>query len=91
MSNTDFSNAYQNFIPEIWSRRLQAMLFTDTVMMQCVNRNYEGEIKNAGDTVNILTAGEVAVNSLHGDTISYDEITPSKQQLVIDQKKFFCV
>jgi len=89
MSNTNFSNAYQNFIPEIWSRRLQAMLFTDTVMMQCVNRNYEGEIKNAGDTVNILAAGEVAVNSLHGDTISYDEIAPSKQQLVIDQKKFF--
>ena len=89
MSNTEFVNAYKDFIPEIWSQRLQAMLFSDTVMMQCVNHNYEGEIKNAGDTVNILTAGDVAVNSLHGDAITYSEISPAKQQLVIDQKKFF--
>jgi len=89
MSNPEFTNSYSNFVPEIWSKRLQALLFTDTVMMQCVNHNYEGEIKNAGDTVNILTAGEVAVNSLHGGAIDYAEIEPSKQQLVIDQKKFF--
>ena len=87
--STEFVNAYQNFIPEVWSKRLQAMLFTDTIMMQCVNHNYEGEIKNAGDTVNILTAGEVAVNSLHSDAITYNEIEPAKTQLVIDQKKFF--
>lgn len=87
--STEFVNTYENFVPEIWSKRLQAMLFSETVMMQCVNRNYEGEIKNAGDTVNILTAGEVAVNSLHGDAITYNEIEPAKSQLVIDQKKFF--
>lgn len=89
MSNPEFTNSYSDFIPTIWSKRLQSMLMSDTIMMQCVNHNYEGEIKNAGDTVNILTAGEVAVNSLHGGTISYDEIEPAKQQLVIDQKKFF--
>jgi len=86
---TSFTNAYADFIPEIWSKRLEQLLFADAVMLQCVNRNYEGEIKNAGDTVNILTPGEVSVSTLHGDSISYNELTPSKQQLTISQKKFF--
>ena len=89
MSNVEFTNAYSSFVPEVWAKRLEALLYTDTIMMQCVNHNYEGEIKNAGDTVNILTPGDVAVNSLHGGVIDYAEIEPAKQQLVIDQKKFF--
>lgn len=86
---TTFTNAYTDFIPEIWSKRLEQLLMADAVMLQCVNRNYEGDIKNAGDTVNILTPGEVSVSTLHGDNISYNELTPSKQQLTISQKKFF--
>lgn len=86
---TTFTNAYTDFIPEIWSKRLEQLLLSDAVMLQCVNRNYEGDIKNAGDTVNILTPGEVSVSTLHGDNISYKELTPSKQQLTISQKKFF--
>ena len=39
-------NAYSAFIPEIWSQKLNAMLEKECVMLQCVNRNYEGEIKN---------------------------------------------
>lgn len=86
---TTFTNAYTDFIPEIWSKRLEQLLMADAVMLQCVNCNYEGDIKNAGDTVNILTPGEVSVSTLHGDNISYNELTPSKQQLTISQKKFF--
>lgn len=89
MSNTDFSTAYQNFIPEFWSKQLEELLFTNAVMLQCVNRNYEGQIKEAGDTVNILTPGEISVSSLHGGNINYDQVAPDKKQLVIDQKKFF--
>lgn len=86
---TEFTNSYANFIPEIWSKRLEQLLMADAVMLQCVNRNYEGEIKNAGDTVNILTPGAVTVSTLHGDNIAYNEITPTKKQLTVDQKKFF--
>ena len=89
MSNPDFSTAYSNFIPELWAKELEDLLLTNAVMLQCVNRNYEGTIKEAGDTVNILTPGEVAVSSLHGGNIDYSEVEPAKQQLLIDQKKFF--
>lgn len=86
---TPFQNAYEQFIPEVWSKRLESLMLSDSVMLQCVNRNYEGEIVNAGDTVNILTPGAVSVSSLHGSNIDYNEITPTKQQLVISQKKIF--
>ena len=88
-SQTQFTNAYADFIPEIWSKRLEQLLMSDCVMLQCVNRNYEGEIKNAGDTVNILTPSAVTVSTLHGGDIEYNELTPQKQQLTVSQKKFF--
>ena len=77
-----------NFIPEIWSKKLSVLLDKSGVMMQCVNRDYEGEIKNSGDTVNIRTFGDVTVKTYSG-SITYDELTSPTQQLLIDQKKYF--
>lgn len=77
-----------NFVPEIWSKKLSAILDKSGVMMQCVNRDYEGEIKNAGDTVNIRTFGDVTVKSYTG-SITYDELTSPTSQLLVDQKKYF--
>ena len=47
-------NAYSAFIPEIWSQKLNNILEKECVMLQCVNRNYEGEIKNQGDKLLLL-------------------------------------
>lgn len=85
----EFTQTYNDFIPQFWSNRLQDLLLSDAVMLQCVNRNYEGEIKNAGDTVNILTPGAVSVSTLSGENINYEEIAPAKQQLTISQRKIF--
>lgn len=82
-------NAYSAFIPEIWSQKLNAMLEKECVMLQCVNRNYEGEIKNQGDKVKIITPAEVAISTLSSSNISYSELAPTSMDLVIDQKKFF--
>ena len=45
------ANSYAAFIPEIWSKKLSTMLEKKCVMLQCVNRNYEGEIAAQGDKV----------------------------------------
>ena len=58
-------------------------------MLQCVNRNWEGEIQNQGDKVKIITPAEVAISTLNSDAITYSELEPTTQELVIDQKKFF--
>ena len=59
------------------------------VMMKCVNRNYEGEIKNAGDKVHIQGIGDITVNSYTSDNITYQSLTTDQRDLEIDQKKYF--
>lgn len=83
------TNAYSAFIPEIWSQKLNNLLEKDCVMLQCVNRNWEGEIKNQGDKVKIITPADVTISTLSAENITYSELEPTSQELVIDQKKFF--
>lgn len=83
------TNAYSAFIPEIWSQKLNNMLEKDCVMLQCVNRNWEGEIKNQGDKVKIITPASVSISTLGSDSITYSELNPTSMDLEIDQKKFF--
>ncbi len=82
-------NAYSAFIPEIWSQKLNNILEKECVMLQCVNRNYEGEIKNQGDKVKIITPADVTISTLGTTNITYSELEPTAAELVIDQKKFF--
>ena len=86
---TDFSTTYTAFIPELWSLKLNNMLEKNCVMMQCVNRNWEGDIKQQGDKVKIITPAEVSVSTLTTDSITYSSLTPTSKELEIDQKKFF--
>lgn len=80
---------YSAFIPEIWSQKLNNMLTKNCVMLKCVNRNYEGEIKNQGDTVKIITPAAVSISTVTDSAITYNELNPTETDLVIDQKKFF--
>lgn len=86
---TDQQSSYSVFIPQIWSQKLNQLLEKNCVMLQCVNRNWEGEIKNQGDTVKIITPASVSVSTLTSNDITYSTLTPTSQDLVIDQKKFF--
>ncbi len=86
---SDFTTTYSTFIPEIWSKKLNQMLEKNCVMMQCVNKNWEGEISQQGDTVKIITPSDVTVSTLTSDNITYTSLAPKSQDLVIDQKKFF--
>ena len=85
--------AITRFRPEIWAAQLLVSLKKNLVLAQpgVVNRNYEGEIKNAGDTVRITsisrpTIGDYVANST---VITPEELTDAQRQLVIDQAKFF--
>ncbi len=80
---------YSVFVPEIWSQELNKMLYKNCVMLQCVNTNYEGEIKNQGDTVKIITPAPVTISTVTDSAITYSELAPVETDLVIDQKKFF--
>lgn len=78
------------FIPEFWSKKLNKKLDDVGVMKDCVNREYEGEIKKCGDKVNIQEVGEITINDHDGDTpITYQDLTATDLSLLIDQEKYF--
>lgn len=87
--NTKTTTGYADFIPEVWSQKLTALLDNSGVMMQCVNKDYEGDIKASGDTVKIRSFGDVDVSTYTGTISSYSELSASSQELVIDQEKIF--
>lgn len=80
-----------NFIPTIWSAKLLETLDKAHVYGNLVNRDYEGEIKNAGDKVRINTIGPVSIGDYtsNSDMLDPEELSGTQQELVIDQAKYF--
>lgn len=82
--------AVDGFRPEIWSAMILTALRNKLVYASLCNRDYEGDIADAGDTVNITSIGEVASRAYTEHTnISWDELSDTQQQLLIDQKRYF--
>lgn len=83
--------AVTTFIPELWNARLLYALEKAHVATNLVNRNYEGEISNHGDTVHINTIGAITVKSYtkNTDIDAPETLTTTDQTLVIDQAKYF--
>jgi len=81
------------FIPTVWAARLLTALEKSLVYGQAnvCNRDYEGEIREAGNTVKIGSVGEVAIGNYVKDTDIADPetLTDDDQSLVIDQQKYF--
>lgn len=85
--------AVTNFIPKVWSSRLLAHLNKALVYAQdgVVNRDYEGEIQQFGDTVYINQVGEVTIRdyTTNTDIVGPDEMGSNQKTLTIDQQKYF--
>ncbi len=82
-----------NFIPTVWAARLLKALDKSLVYGQSnvVNRDYEGEIKEKGNTVKIGSIGDVTVGTYTKDTDinNPESLTDAEQSLAIDQAKYF--
>ena len=79
-----------NFIPEIWSGKLIENFYDATVLSAISNTDYEGEIKNMGDTVNIRTTPELTIQTyVKGQTLSVENPDKAKLQLIIDKGEYF--
>lgn len=82
-----------NFIPTVWAARLLKALDKALVYGQTgvVNRDYEGEIKESGNTVKIASIGDVTISNYTKDVNMSDPetLTDAEQTLLIDQAKAF--
>lgn len=84
--------AITNFQPEIWAAQLLGVL--DKALVYAgpgvVNRDYEGDVANAGDTVHITSIGDPTIGTYTKDTdITIQVLTDADRALLIDQAKYF--
>lgn len=77
-----------NFVPEIFSKLLQAKFYKQSVLPAISNTDYEGEISGAGDKVTIRTVPAVTINDYTG-SVSNQELTTAKVELLIDKAKYY--
>src|SRR5574344_836440 len=60
--------AITTFIPELWSARLLYALENSHGATNLVNRTYQGQITNGGDTVRINSIGAITVSDYTKNT-----------------------
>lgn len=85
--------AITRFRPEIWSARLlvawrKALVYGGPMV---INRDWEGEIAQAGDTVRITSISDptIATYTANSTVITPEELTDAQRTLVVDQSKYF--
>lgn len=83
--------AISTFIPEIWAARLLENYRRNLVFAALANRNWEGEIKQYGDTVHINSLTDITVKEYTPNTDIDDpeQLTTTDQVLLIDHGTYF--
>jgi len=87
------TNSYTgNFIPEIWSGKLQVKFYKSTVLGEITNNDWEGEIKDQGDKVNIRTIPTITISDYtKGMSLAAQVPVSTPITLTIDYGKYFNV
>ena len=84
--------AITKFIPKIWSASLLTALRDSLAYGQLgvINRNYEGEIARAGDSVHITSFDDPEVREYtKNSTITWDLLSDAQQTLIVDKADYF--
>lgn len=78
------------FTPEVMSKKMLRNLDANSVWKGLVNHNWDGEIKEAGDTVIINQYGDITVKDyVIGTAVEYEHPEGENLILKVDQQKYF--
>lgn len=80
-----------NFIPTLWSANILATLEKTHIFAELANKDYEGDISGAGDTVKISMIGDVTISNYSKNTNinAVETLDDAQTVLLIDQQKYF--
>jgi hypothetical protein len=82
--------AVTNFVPDIWSAKILQNLSRRSVAAGIVNRDYEGDITRAGDSVKITNFVDPTIGTYTAHTdITIEDVDDATQSLLINQQKYF--
>ena len=83
-ADQDFSVIF----PEYWAKKFLKNFDEVSVMAGLVNQDYEGEIKDSGDTVHVSLYGDVTFSTYtRNSQLVPQELTITDNTMVIDQEK----
>ena len=80
--------AISNYLPTVWHASLLENLHQNTFIIPTLNRDYEGDIVNGGESVKITGFTQPTIGTYSG-TITRQAMTDSTQTLAIDQQKYY--
>lgn len=96
IAGTPWAGANQNpaysgiFIPALWSGKLIEKFYSATVLSAIANTDYEGEIKNQGDTVHIRTKPTITIRDYQvNQDLLIERPSSNMVDFVIDSAKYF--
>ena len=84
--------SYNNFIPKIWSKAINRELERAMVFAEDCNRQYEGDVKQMGDTVKILGVGKPTITKQVGGSIILDDaetVEDTSVEMLINHIAYF--
>ena len=85
--------AYNNFIPEVWVNATQRDLERLRVFASDCNRQYEGEVKQMGDSVKILGVGKPTITTVGSKGFNGlndpETVEDTSTIMYIDQMSYF--
>jgi hypothetical protein len=87
----DYSNSgASRFIPEIWAGKMQEKFYKATVFASISNTDYEGVIRDQGDTIIIRTIPTLTINDYQkGQKLVYERPESIALEMLIDKGKSF--
>jgi hypothetical protein len=78
------------FIPEIWSGKVIEKFYDATVLGAIANTDYEGEVRNQGDTVKIRTKPTIAISTYEAEQgLTIERPSSNVVDLLVDQGRYF--
>lgn len=84
--------AYQNFIPTVWAETINRELERNHVFVADTNKQYEGQVKEKGDSVRILGIGKPTITTQTGKKITLpdpEEIPDQSITMPINKVAYF--
>jgi len=86
------STGSAKFIPQIWSSKTIVKWYEYTFLSRITNTDYEGEIRNQGDSVIIRSVPDTTVvDHSIGQTVTYERPVSSALTLLIDKGKRWAI
>lgn len=84
--------SYQNFIPTVWAEAINRELEREHVFVDGCNKQYQGNVSKAGDSVRILGVGKPTIHTTIGGDIQLpnpEKVADNSTTMLINRTSYF--